>query len=95
MYFDLTNHENMIAALALVLIVIFCLAALLDNCWRMAKSFREFGSDLKSNSVLEGADKDRVSHLYTRYAALSAGGRGTALEQTTFRGETRQNLEGD
>lgn len=44
MYFDLTKYENISAAFALVLIIIFGLAAFLDKRWKKAKSLREFGS---------------------------------------------------
>jgi amino acid transporter len=64
MYFDLTNYENIIAAFALVLIIIFALAAFLDNRWRKAEPFRDFGSDHKPNSPQESTDKDRASRLY-------------------------------
>jgi hypothetical protein len=46
-YSDLTNYENIIIALALVLVIIFALAAFLDNRWRKAERLRNFGSDLK------------------------------------------------
>jgi hypothetical protein len=94
MYFDLTNYENIIAAFALVLIIIFALAAFLDNRWRKAEPFRDFGSDHKPNSPQESTDKDRASRLCAYYADLSARDLGAAEQQITFRGET-QNPEGD
>ena len=86
MYFDLTNHENLIAAFALVIIIILALAAFLDRRWRKTERLRGFGPPGSADSVIG---------LYARYADLSARSLGTAEQQITFRGETQQHLEED
>jgi hypothetical protein len=98
MYVHLTNTQVIIGGFALVLIVIFALAAFLDKRWRTAASLRDFGSDHKPNSLRQSSsrdDKDGSSKLYTRYADLSARGIGSAEQCITFRGEKQQNLAGD
>ncbi len=92
MNFDLTNHESLIAAFALVIIIILALAAFLDHRWRKTERLRGFGSDHKSNCPPGSAES--VIGLYARYADLSARDLGTAEQQITFRGETQQDLEG-
>ena len=97
-YFDLTNYENIIGALVLVLIIIFALAAFHDSRWRKTDPLSDFDFDHNPNCPLESFysdDKDRASDRYARYAGLSARDLGTADQQITSRGETQQNLEGD
>ena len=93
MHFDLTNHENVIAAFALVLIIILGLVAFLDSRRRNAEPLGGFGSDHEPNCPPKSGDS--VISLYARYADLSARGLGTAEQQITFRGETQQKFEGD
>ena len=98
MYVHFTNTQVIIGGFALVLIIIFALAASLDKRWRTAAPLRDFGADQKTNSLRQSSgsdDKDGSSKLYTRYADLSARGLGTAEQCITFRGEKQQNLAGD
>jgi hypothetical protein len=90
--FDLTEYENAIATLALVLIIIFAFAAFLDSRWRRARGHSCLGDDQKPSCAPESDDRDRASGLYSH---LSTRGLGTAEQQSAFRGETPQNLEGD
>ncbi len=94
----LTNTEVIIGGFALVLIIIFVLAAFLDKRWGTAAAHRDFGADEKPNSlkqISKGIDKDGSSKLYTRYADLSARALGTAEQCIAFRVEKHQNLAGD
>ena len=98
MHFNLMNNENMIAAFALVLIIIFALAAFLDNRWRKVEPHRGFGFNPNPNFLPQrddSDDQDSTSNLYLHYADLSAIGLGTAERQITSRAETQQNLEED
>ena len=98
MYVHLTNAQVILGGFALVLIVIFALAAFLDLRWGTAAPRCDFGSSHRPNSLRQSSsrdDKDWSSNLYTRYADLSAGGLGTAEQRFTLRGERQQNLAGD
>ena len=92
MYFDLTNLENTIAASAIVLIVIFALAAFLDSRCRKAEPLRRFGFDHGPQYPSESPEG--AIGLYAPYADLSACGLGTPGQQIRFRTQISQNLEG-
>jgi hypothetical protein len=91
MYFDLINLENIIAAFAIVLIMIFALAAFLDSRGRKAEPLRRFGSDHGPQYPSEG--REGVIGLYAPYADLSACGLGTPGQQIRLRREAPQNFE--
>lgn len=97
MFVHLTNIQVIIVGFALILIIIFALAAFLVIRWRKAAPLRDFGPNLKPNSFLQSLgrdDRDRASDLHTRYADLTARGLGTAEQCITFRGETQKNRVG-
>ena len=87
MYSDLTNYGKIVVAFALVLVVIFALAAFFDHRWRKAERLRNFGSDRKPFISPEIDDKDRTSDRYAHYADLNARRFGTAQQRITFRSE--------
>lgn len=95
---DLTNTQVVIGAFALILTMIFALAAFLDKRWIPRARLRDFGSDQKPHSLRRSSsrdDKEESSTLYTRYADLSAKDFGAAEQQITFRGEKQRNVTGD
>jgi hypothetical protein len=93
MHFDLTNYQNTIAAFAVVLVIIFALAAFLDNRLRKAELLRGIGFNHNPNFPLESDDNDGTSNLYLRHADLNSTDPGTAEEHITFRGDALQTLE--
>lgn len=98
MYFHLTNTQVIIVSFALVLIIVFALAALLDKRRRTAAARRAFASDHNSDFLPQSSsrdDKDGSSKIFTRYADLSACRLGTAEQRITLRGEKQQALAGD
>jgi hypothetical protein len=98
MYVHFTNTQVIIGGFALFLLIIFALAAFLDNRWRTATPLRDFGSGQRPNSLPRTSSRDEKngsSKLYTRYADLSARGLGTAEQCITLRSRTQQNLAGD
>lgn len=97
MFVHLTNIQVIIVGFALILIIVFALAAFLDIRWRKAAPLRDFGSNHKPNSFLQSFgrdDRDEASALHTRYADLTARGLGTAEQCITFRGEIQKNRVG-
>ena len=97
MQVDLPSYENLFATFALVLIVSFALAALLDRHWRNAEPPRGVRLDhnRKIQPECDGSDdKDRTSNLYLRYADLSAS-LGAGEKQIRVHRQTHQNLEDD
>jgi hypothetical protein len=58
MYVHLTNAQVIIGGFALVLIVIFALAAFLDKRWGTAAPLHNFGSDHKPNSHRQSSSRD-------------------------------------
>ncbi len=98
MYFHLTNTQVIIVSFALVLIIIFALAAFLDKRRRATATRRDFATDDTPDILRQSSsrdDKDRSSTIYTRYADLSACRLGTAEQRITLRGEKQQALAGD
>jgi len=98
MYFHLTNTQVIIVSFALVLIIIFALAAFFDKRRRAVATRRDFATNHKLNTLRQSScrdDKDGSSTIYTRYADLSACRLGTAEQRITFRGEKQQALAGD
>ena len=98
MYVHLTNTQIIICGFALVLILIFVLAAILDGRWKTEAPHREFGPDSKPDFLPQSSkrnDKDGSSKLYTGYADLSARALGTAEQSIAFHGEVQQNPAGD
>ena len=98
MYRHLTNAQVIIGGFALILILIFALAAFLDKHWKTPTPSRKSGSDGKPCSfpqsfVRDG--KDESSALYSRHADLCTCGLGTSEQQICFRGEKQQNLARD
>ena len=89
MYFDLTNYENITVAFALVLVVIFALAAFFDYRWRKAGWLPTFGSDHQPSISPESDEKDRTSDLYAYYADSNARRFGAAQQRITFRSDGR------
>ena len=96
MQVDLMNYENIIAAFIVVLVVIFALAAFLDNRWRKAGLLRSFGFGHDRNILPkhnDSDDKERMSNLYLRYADSSCLDVDSAEKQIAFQEETQQNFE--
>lgn len=98
MYSHFTDIQLLLAGFALVLIIIFVLATLLDNRWRKAAPLRVFGSDHKPDSLLQNSgrdDKGGSGNLHARYADLNARDLGTVVEHIAFRSKVQENPSGD
>ena len=87
MDFDLTNYENITVAFALVLVVIFALAAFFDYRWRKAGWLPTFGSGHQPSISPESTTKTGRANLYAHYADSNARRFGTAQQRITFRSE--------
>lgn len=96
MYFHLTNIQIIIGGFALVVTIIFALAAFLDKRWRTA-GHHDLGSEQKANSFRQSSnrdDKDASSDVHRR-ADLVASGLGSDEQRITLRSEKQHNLAGD
>jgi hypothetical protein len=97
MYFHLTNTQIIIGGFALVLTIIFALAAFLDKRWRTAGIATSALSKkpIPSGKAPTRDDTDGSSDMYTRRADLVASGLGTVEQRVTLSSERQHNLAGD